>query len=116
MTESALKEFKIYLRPGPTDMRKAINGLAAIVQDEIRLNPYERSLFVFSNRRGDLIKILYWDFNGFCLWHKRLEKHRFFWPQTPEAVMSITLTELRLLLLGVDFRNVHETLDFAKAG
>lgn len=70
-------ETKVYLAPGNTDMRKAINGLSITVQGILDLDPFSGHLFVFCNRAKTIIKILYWDRNGFCLWQKRLEKHKF---------------------------------------
>ena len=75
---------RIYLAAGNTDMRKAINGLSILVQDRRRLDPLSGHMFVFCNRRRDIIKILYWDRYGFCLWQKRLEKHFFSWPERSE--------------------------------
>ena len=72
---------RIYLAVGSTDMRKAINGLSILVQDELALDPLSGHLFAFCNRKRNMVKILYWDRNGFCLWHKRLEKHHFTWPR-----------------------------------
>lgn len=67
---------RVYLALGNTDMRKAINGLSVLVEGNLSLNPFSGHLFVFTNRRRNILKILYWDRNGFCLWQKRLEKHR----------------------------------------
>ena len=67
----------IYLAVGSTDMRKAINGFSILVEQAMELNPFSGDLFVLCNRQRTIIKILYWDHNGFCLWHKRLEKHKF---------------------------------------
>lgn len=79
---------KVYIATGSTDMRKAINGLSILVESRMELAPFSGNLFVFSNRRRDMIKILYWDQNGFCLWQKRLEQERFRWPEsgTPLAI------------------------------
>ena len=71
----------VYLYTGIVDMRKSINGLAAIVEQELELNPMTETLFVFCNRGRDKIKMLYWERNGFVLWYKRLEKQRFKWLQ-----------------------------------
>jgi len=67
----------VHLATEPVDMRKSINGLSVLVADHLELSPLSGSLFVFYNKARDKIKILYWDRNGFCLWYKRLEKHRF---------------------------------------
>ncbi len=76
-----LSHLKVYLAPGYTDMRKAINGLSILV-DHLDLDPFSGHLFVFCNRRQTMLKILYWEVNGFCLWQKRLEKNRFTWPKS----------------------------------
>jgi len=80
------------------------------------LNPFSGDLFVFCNRRCDIIKILYWDHNGFCLWNKRLEKDRFKWPQAAEEVVSITHKQLDWLLAGLDFSSAHQRLQYAAVG
>lgn len=77
----SVREFSaIYLHRAPVDGRKMINGLAAIVESEMGKSPMDGSLFVFTGRRRDSIRLLYWDRCGFCLWMKKLEKERFRWP------------------------------------
>ena len=66
--------YRFFVRPGVTDLRKAINGLTVLVQNEMKNDPFSKSLFLFCNRQRKLLKIVYWDVNGFCLWQKRLEK------------------------------------------
>jgi transposase len=68
---------RVFLARGSTDLRKSIDGLAAIVQEGFQLNPFSASLFVFCNRKRDKLKILHWDYNGFWLYYRRLEKGRF---------------------------------------
>ena len=68
---------QIYLATGSTDMRKSINGLSILVAEQLEYDPLSGQLFCFCNRKRSIIKILYWEHNGFCLWHKRLEKDRF---------------------------------------
>ena len=68
---------KIYIAIGATDMRKSINGLSSLVVEHFELDVFSGHLFAFCNRRRDIIKILFWDKNGFCIWHKRLEKDYF---------------------------------------
>ena len=92
---------QVYLALGSTDMRKSINGLSILVEDELDMNPFSGSLFVFCNRRRNMIKVLYWDRNGFCIWMKRLEKHSFQWPNSPEEVMEIDRRQLTWLLDGL---------------
>ncbi|NJL30120.1 MAG: IS66 family insertion sequence element accessory protein TnpB [Thermoanaerobaculia bacterium] len=71
---------KIYVRPGVTDLRKQINGLANLVSEGMAGEPLSGNVYLFSNGERRLLKALYWDRNGFCLWHKRLERDRFPWP------------------------------------
>jgi transposase len=92
---------RVYIAPGATDMRKAINGLSLLV-DQLELDPLSGHLFAFCNRKRDIVKILYWDRNGFCLWHKRLERDRFPWPVSVEDVLAIQGHELGWLLDGLD--------------
>lgn len=105
----------VYLAVGATDMRKAINGLSILVQQQMGKDAFGGQYFAFSNRRRTLIKVLYWDRNGFCLWQKRLEKHRFPWPERPEEVMEIRAGELGFLLEGLDISSVrpHESLHYS---
>ena len=98
---------RVFLAPGGTDMRKAINGLSILVEASLRLDPFSGHLFVFCNQGRTILKILYWDRNGFCLWQKRLEKHRFKWPQNRDEVMEIGARELSFILEGLDIGSVH---------
>jgi transposase len=88
-------------------MRKAINGLSILVESQMELDPFSGHIFVFSNKRRNMIKILYWDENGFCLWQKRLEKHRFIWPESGTEVMELDQRQLKWLLEGLDISNVQ---------
>lgn len=106
---------KIYLHKGITDMRKQINGLAAFVQNEMRLDPFGRYLFIFCGRRRRSIKILYWDRTGYCLWQKLLEKEKFFWPkERDQNQIELSVEQLRWLLDGYDVWRMkpHETLNY----
>ncbi len=105
---------QVYIASGVTDMRKAINGLSLLVSEQMELNPLSGSLFAFCNRKRDMVKILYWDRNGFCLWHKRLEKDRFRWSDTPEDVLAVQCHELAWLLdgLSLDQQTAHEELHY----
>jgi transposase len=98
---------RVYLALGHTDMRKSINGLSILVETQLQMDPFSGHLFVFCNRRCQIIKILYWDRNGFALWQKRLEKHRFSWPQSEEQLLSIDARQLGWLLEGLPFHQVH---------
>jgi transposase len=105
---------RVYLALGSTDMRKAINGLSILVEQAMDLNPFSGDLFVFCNRCQNIIKILYWDENGFCLWQKRLEEHRFKWPRLPEQVLAINREQLNWLLAGLDFSSAHQRLYYQR--
>lgn len=105
---------RVYLALGHTDMRKSINGLSVQVESSMQLDPFSGNLFVFANRRRNILKILYWDRNGFCLWHKRLEKERYRWPSASDEVLEIEGRELSWLLEGLDPRNLrgHDRLSY----
>lgn len=92
---------KIYIATGYTDMRKSIDGLAAIVQQNFQLNPFQNSLFLFCGHKRDRMKVLYWEGDGFVLLYKRLESGSFQWPRDAEAVKCITSQEFRWLLEGL---------------
>ena len=89
---------------GPTDMRKGFDGLSMQAQEVLKQNPFSGSLFVFRGKRGDLVKILYRDGQGFCLFAKRLEKGRFIWPITRAGVVTLSPAQLSMLLEGIDWR------------
>ena len=109
-----ITQLQIYIRPGITDMRKAINGLSILVQDEMDLDPFGESVFIFCNRQRKILKAIYWDRNGFCLWQKKLEKHKFPWPDTEEAVKQLNQDELLMLLKGIDFWSAHTELKYSQ--
>ena len=93
---------KIYLYRDPIDFRKAINGLALIVEQEMQLNPFDAAIFVFCNKGRNKIKALYWDKTGFCLWYKRLEKQTFKWPKNqPNKTLSLSEPQWNALLSGL---------------
>jgi len=94
---------------GPTDMRKGIDGLSMLVQELLKLDPFSGHLFAFRGRRGGLLKILYWDGQGFCLFAKRLEKGRFVWPITKEGVVTLSPAQLSMLVEGIDWRAPQRT-------
>ncbi len=106
---------QVYLALGSTDMRKSINGLSILVQEHLEINPLSGHLFVFCNRTRNMIRVLYWDRNGFCLWQKRLEKHHFTWPESVKEVMEIDQRQLGWLLEGLDIcrMKAHEPLRYS---
>jgi transposase len=97
----------VYLACGVTDIRKSIDGLAAIVQEQFALDPFSSSLFVFCNRRRDKLKILHWDTNGFWLYYRRLEQGTFEWPADGTAPLCLTQRELRWLLDGLSLTQMQ---------
>jgi len=105
---------RVYLACGNTDLRKSIDGLAALVGHSFDLDPFAGSLFVFCNRGRDKLKILYWDHNGFWLYYRRLERGRFRWPKQSEdgAPLAVTRRQLQWLLdgLSLEQRQAHRSV------
>jgi transposase len=103
---------RVYLACGSTDMRKNIDGLAALVTHTFALDLFSNSLFVFCNRGRDKLKILFWDTNGFWLYYRRLERGRFKWPaiSTDQVTLSIDRRQLQWLLdgLALEQRKAHQ--------
>lgn len=93
---------QIYVASEPADMRKSFNGLTILVHDVLDQDPLSGHLFVFRNRRGDRVKILYWDRSGFCIWYKMLERGAFHLPCSDEPYIEMSSAELALLLEGID--------------
>lgn len=98
---------KIHLAIGPVDFRKSFDSLAAITQVILKLDPLSGHLFVFHNKKRDRIKILYWQYNGFCLWYKRLEAGKYVFPKLDGETMAITQDELGWLLDGIDISKIR---------
>jgi len=105
---------RIFIRPGHTDMRKQINSLSILMQEQMKTDPFGGSFFAFCNKRRNRLKILYWDKNGFCLWMKRLEQDKFPWPSTTGEAIEITAKELEMILDGIDFFNAHKILKYSE--
>ena len=101
----------IWLVAGVTDMRKGFDGLAALVQIQLRKDPFVGQLFVFRSRRGDRIKVLWWDGDGLCLYAKRLEKGHFVWPRATDGCVSLSGAQLSMLLEGIDWRRPARTFE-----
>jgi transposase len=100
---------RVWLAAGVTDMRKGMDGLAALVQTTLSENPFSGQLFVFRGRRGDLVKLLWFDGDGLCLLAKRLERGRFVWPQATNGSVSLSAAQLSMLLEGIDWRRPVKT-------
>lgn len=94
---------QVHIATGFTDMRKSINGLAVLVTSVFQMDPFSESWFVFSNRHRDKVKILRWDYNGFWLYYRRLERGRFRWPSSENTqTMAISRRQLQWLLDGLN--------------
>ena len=95
---------QIWIAAGVTDLRRGFTGLSATVQTVLEQSPFSGHVFVFRGKRGDIIKLLWWDGQGLCLFAKRLEKGRFVWPQADSGAVSLTPAQLSMLLEGIDWR------------
>jgi transposase len=107
---------RVYLHRAPVDMRRQIDGLSILAKDVMELDPMSGAMFVFINRRRNKLKILLWEKNGFVVWYKRLEQHRFHWPRrSTETVLTLTGEQLNWLLDGYDVWRMkpHEALRFS---
>jgi len=103
---------QIYVASEPADMRKSFNGLTILVDEALDKNPLSGHLFVFCNRRGDRVKILYWDRSGFCIWYKLLERGTFHLPSDDSPYVEMSSAELSLLLEGIDLAGARRRLRY----
>ncbi len=104
----------VYISIGSTDMRKSINGLSSIVSEVFELDIFSGNLFAFCNRKRDIVKILFWDKNGFCIWQKRLEQEHFCWPDSEQEVVKIDTKQMEWLLSGLDINKAHKRLTYSE--
>ena len=108
---------RVRLATGHTDMRKGFASLAVLVQETLKQDPHAGHLFVFRGRRGDLLKVIWHDGHGACLFTKRLERGRFIWPSaspsracaTTDSAVSISPAQLGYMLEGIDWRAPQQT-------
>ena len=107
---------KVWIATGHTDMRRGFDGLALLVQEVLKRDPHSGHLFVFRGRRGGLIKVLWHDGQGACLFAKRLEKGRFVWPSPADGAVPLTPAQLGYLLEGIDWRLPQRTWTPPAAG
>ncbi|WP_458180811.1 IS66 family insertion sequence element accessory protein TnpB [Bradyrhizobium sp. 14AA] len=98
----------MWLATGHTDMRKGFASLSLQVQEVLRRDPLSGHLFCFRGRRGDLLKVIWHDGQGACLFTKKLERGRFIWPSLADGVVSISQAQMSYLLSGIDWRNPQE--------
>jgi len=108
------EKIKIFLCPGVTDLRKAINGLSAIVQTDLKHDLFNGNVYMFCNRDRKLLKAIYWEKTGFWLSQKRLERDKFPWPQDEKEVRELRIEQLYMLLAGIDFFKAHRELNYKK--
>ena len=109
-----LSQVKIFIRPGATDLRKAVNGLSVIVQEGMKQDPFSGSVYLFCNSNRSLLKAVYWDRTGFWLCQKRLERDKYPWPCDESEVRELTAEQLRMLLAGIDFFKAHKELHYKR--
>jgi transposase len=102
---------QIWIAAGVTDLRRGFAGLSALVQTKLEKSPMSGQVFIFRGRRGDLVKLIWFDGDGLCLFCKRLERGKFVWPQAREGVVSLTRAQLSMLLEGIDWRRPERTWD-----
>ena len=107
---------KVWLACGVTDMRKGFDGLAVLVQQVLEQSPHSGALFAFRGKRGHLVKLLWYDGQGMCLFSKRLDRGRFIWPMTQTGSVALTSAQLSMLLEGIDWRRPERTWSPSLAG
>lgn len=100
---------QIWIAVGVTDMRRGFTGLSAVVQTALEQAPLSGHVFAFRGRRGDLVKLLWFDGDGLCLFSKKLERGRFVWPQAESGKVCLTRAQLSMLLEGIDWRRPERT-------
>jgi transposase len=105
---------KIYIRPGQTDLRKAVNGLTVLIQEQMKGDPFSGSVYLFCNKGRKLLKAVWWDRTGFWLSQKRLEKEKWPWPENAEGVEELNREQLEMLLEGIDFFKAHKPVYYRR--
>jgi transposase len=99
----------VWLVAGVTDLRRGFTGLSGLVQVALEQNPLSGPVFIFRGRRGDLIKLLWHDGDGLCIFQKKLDRGRFVWPQAESGTVSLTRAQLSMLCEGIDWRRPART-------
>ena len=100
---------RVWLAAGPTDMRRGFDGLSRLVQEVLGQDPFSGHVFAFRGRRAHLVKLLFWDGQGLCLYAKRLERGKFVWPTATEGAVALTPAQMSMLLEGIDWRRTAWT-------
>lgn len=100
-------QVRVLVATKPVDFRKGMDGLAALVKEQLRADPFSGVVYVFRAKRADRVKLIWWDGTGLMLLAKRLEDGQFRWPKVEDGVMRLTAAQLQALLEGLDWRRVH---------
>ena len=100
---------RIWIAAGFTDLRRGFRGLSSLVETVLEQQPYSGHVFVFRGRRGDQVKLLWFDGDGLCLFTKRLERGRFVWPKADSGTVALSRAQLSMLLEGIDWRRPERT-------
>ena len=95
---------RVLVSTKPVDFRKGMDGLAAVVQEQMKADPFAGAIWVFRAKRADRVKLLYFDGQGFCLYYKILQKGRFPWPSAADGTARLTAAQLAMLWEGIDWR------------
>src|SRR5262245_12452807 len=98
---------RVLVATRPVDFRKGMDGLAALVSEELKVDPFSGVIYVFRCKRADRVKLVFWDGTGLCLFAKRLEEGKFRWPRIEDGVMRLTPAQLSALIEGLDWTRVH---------
>ncbi len=98
---------RVLVATRPVDFRKGAEGLAALVREQMRADPFSGTIYVFRAKRADRVKLIFWDGTGMCLCAKRLEDGEFRWPKVQDGVMRLSSAQFAALLEGLDWRRVH---------
>ena len=98
---------RVLLASKPVHFRRGMDGLAALVKEQLRFDPFAGTLYIFRAKRADRVKIIFWDGSGLCLFSKRLERSKFVWPRIEDGVMRLSAAQLSALLSGMEWTRVH---------
>lgn len=98
---------RVMMATKPVDFRKGMNGLAALVQQQLKADPFSGTIYCFRAKRADRVKLVFWDGTGLCLFSKRLEQGKFRWPRIQDGIMRLSAAQLAGLLEGLDWTRVH---------
>jgi transposase len=109
-----VSKVRIFIRPGYTDLRKAVTGLSVMIQEQMGGEPFSGDVYLFCNRGRKLLKALWWDKSGFWLSQKRLEREKYPWPLSAEAVEELNAEQLVMLLSGIDFFKAHKPVYYQR--